>query len=92
MKLEKKDPQLFNWSSWRNGSPAELFLVASFHILTITYGKSVIRKYAIGYCDGETLICRPKTEHKAVMFEKDNEIFWFHLTNREFERIFGVGE
>jgi len=56
VKLEKKDPQLFDWSSWRNGSPVDLLLSADFNVLTSSFGNYSIKRYAIAYCDGEQLI------------------------------------
>jgi len=50
--------------------------------------RKLLQKYAIGYCDAECLRCRPKTKNKAVMFLKDNQFFWFHLRNEEFDLIF----
>jgi hypothetical protein len=49
--------------------------------------KDLLVKYAIGYCSGTTLSCRPKSEHYAVMFQKDDIQFWTHLTVEEFTNI-----
>jgi hypothetical protein len=49
-----------------------------------------LRKYAVGYCDGASVSCRPKTGNKAVMFYKDGRHFWFHMTNYEFEEVFNA--
>ena len=80
--MEYLGEHLFNWSRWRSGSPADLSLACRTEILVLN--KRFIRKYAVGYCDAERLVCRPKVNHKAVMFFKDGFHFWFHLTNKEF--------
>lgn len=50
--------------------------------------RGAIRKHAVGWYNGSSLLCRPKSNHKAVMFFKDGHHFWFHLTNKEFGAIF----
>jgi len=87
MKLEHLDSTLFDWSKWHSGSPKDLGIpYCNYKDLMIR--KEVVRKYAIGYCNGENLLCRPKFGTKAVMFFKDSITFWFHLTNKEFNEIF----
>jgi len=56
--------------------------------LTSESSKKTLQQYAVGWCPGEVLSCRPKTDHVAVMFFKDDIYFWFHLRNEEFEIIF----
>ena len=51
--------------------------------------KIALRKYAIGYCNGAELPCRPKTDCYGVMFQTDEVHFWTHLLDIEFNRIFG---
>jgi hypothetical protein len=51
--------------------------------------KHIIRQYAVGWCCGEELLCRPKCGEIAIMFLKDDVFFWFHLRKNEFEEIFG---
>jgi len=48
-----------------------------------------VLKYAIGYCDAESLPIRPR-EGKAIMFDIQDggELFWLHFEQWEFERIF----
>jgi hypothetical protein len=85
--LEQLDSTLFDWVLWRSGD-----IWNDFHITCKTKNLiengDILRKYAIGWCRGENLICRPKENHIAIMFYKDNKFFWFHLRNIEFERIF----
>lgn len=81
------NPLLFDWIIWRNGSPLDIFGLP-LRNYTIHRIKPLINRYSIGYCNGEELVCRPKIGHKAVMFYKDEEYYWFHMTNEEFEKVF----
>ena len=88
--MDKIDLLLFDWLLWRSGSPLDLGvkLCRSTYLLEQA---QVVRKYAIGYCDGSQLICRPKHHTKAVMFMINDKLFWFHLTDEEFNKIFNEG-
>lgn len=85
--IPKLDATQFDWITWRSGD-----VWNDFHILCKTLhlvaNGDILRKYAIGYCYGENLICRPKENHVAIMFYKDGKTFWFHLRANEFEGIF----
>lgn len=76
----------FTWDIWRAGS------ISEFHIPCreecIIKASEILRKYAVGYCDGGQLLCRPKTGEMAVMFFYNNEHFWFHLRKKEFKEVF----
>jgi len=84
-------PQLpedsFDWQRWRRTDIFGMFGCAcrSEDLFRV---KQQINKYAVGYCLGEKLRCRPKQDHKAVMFLFNDEFCWFHLTNHEFNSIF----
>lgn len=56
-------------------------------LIAVHYGKSILRKFIIGWCEGERLACRPKTGEVAVMIERDVRKFWFHLRKEEFDVI-----
>jgi len=89
LQLPQLDPSLFDFFTWINGSPFATFgIPCVYSELTKEENKRIFKMYAIGYCNGENLICRPKTDTKAVMFCKDGENLWFHFTNKEFEEIF----
>ena len=89
MQLQQLDPTLFDLFTWINGSPYATFGIPCIYSeLTKNCNKSIFKQYAVGYCNGENLICRPKINHKAVMFCKDGDYLWFHFTNKEFEEIF----
>lgn len=85
--IPKLNSTLFDWVMWRNGSPIDIFGV-SLRSYTITNIKFNMIKHAIGYCNAESLICRPKCDCKAVMFFKDGVYYWFHMSNKEFDYVF----
>lgn len=85
--IPKLNPTLFDATTWRNGTPLDLFGV-QLRTWSLANIKTIALKYAVGYCDGGSLMCRPNAECKAVMFYKDDQYIWFHLLNSEFEYIF----
>ena len=87
MELEYLDPQHFNWSRWRRRSLPDLGILRC-RLNILLENKHTLRDHFVGYCQSENLICRPKLNHKAVMFFKDDIHFWFHITNKEFENVF----
>jgi len=84
--LPKMHGTSFDWLSWRGEGIIRLGVTQREAI--IISNANIIKKYAIGFCNGEEIVCRPKKDCKAVMFLKDNEEFWTHLTNKEFDIIF----
>ena len=87
MNLEHMHSTSFNWLCWRRGSLHLLDIqYNTFHILL---HKMSIKKHAIGYCEGDKVLCRPKQNRVAVMFFRNGETFWTHLLTIEFEAIFG---
>lgn len=84
--IEKLDPLLFDWLKWINRGISDFNIPCRY--VSIIDGKNILIKHTIGYCDGESLLCRPKHNHKAIMFFKDGEHFWFHLRNIEFREIY----
>lgn len=82
----KMNSSYFDWLKWRAGSPLDFKIQCREELLISK--TTILRSYAIGWCDGESLICRPKIKHKGVMFYLNNVYFWFHFRNNEFERIF----
>jgi hypothetical protein len=85
--LEKIDSSLFNFETWNAGCLLELGLATRFNEITSREGIRLINQYAIGYCEGNKLPCRPKENTIAVMFYKD-DYFWTHLTVTEFNLVF----
>ena len=86
--IPKIDSSLFTWLEWRAFSIKELGVFCRYADITSCRGKAILRKYAIGYCKGENLLCRPKLNHTALMCFKDGEHLWFHLRNNEFQEVF----
>lgn len=72
----------FSWSRWRR------FNLFKCRYSNISQIGNCIRKYAVGYIKGEHLQCRPKENTYAILFLKDGEFSWCHLTSIEFEEIF----
>jgi hypothetical protein len=86
--IPKLDSTLFDWRRWRAGDVHDLDIQATrYALLTSIDGKRKLKEYAIGWCLGENLRCRPKLEI-AVMFEKNDVQFWFHMRMQEFEEVF----
>jgi len=81
------DSTLFDWLLWRNGDVWNEFHIPCRTAALVANGES-LRKYAVGWCHGENLICRPKQNHIAIMFFKNGKHFWFHLRTHEFNKIF----
>jgi hypothetical protein len=89
MNLKRLHSTSFDWQKWRCGGGFLSELGISCREECLIKEKEVLRKYAIGYLEGEHLYCRPKKGNIAVMFFKDEEEFWFHLRKKEFLTIFG---
>lgn len=88
MKLKKLDASLFTWSNWKAGSIHDLGLQCRYFSITSLRGKEILKKYAIGFCKGENLLCRPKKNEIALMCFFEKEHFWFHLRKKEFTEVF----
>lgn len=86
--MPKLDSTHFDWQKWLTGSIHDFDIPCRFETIISSYGKKILNNFAIGWTYGENLLCRPKENHIAVMFEKDNNQFWFHLRNSEFIKIF----
>jgi len=76
----------FDWITWRGGRLADLGIPCREEALITS--AEILKKHIVGYLEGERLTCRPKAGHTAIMLLKNDEFFWFHLRNIEFQRIF----
>ena len=47
-----------------------------------------LKRYAIGWCDGERLCFKPRYGLVGIMCEKDGEKFWFHIQQKTFDDLF----
>ena len=77
----------FDWLRWRNSDIWVRLGVACRYWDIVDQG-DVLRYYAVGYREGEKLICRPKENETAVLFLIDNRFGWTHLRNHEFMEVF----
>ena len=86
--IEHFNEQSFDWLTWRSGSIVGVLKIPH-RTEMILANKSIIRKYAIGYCNADNIPCRPKKNHIAVMFNT-GELYnwWTHLTTKEFKECF----
>lgn len=85
--IPKIHPSNFTWQLWKSGSLYDLG-IKKYRTEFIVERRKELRKYAIGYCKAESLVCRPKSGCAAVMFQKDEILFWTHLLDIEFELCF----
>ena len=87
-RLLKINSSNFTWDKWAAGSVNDFGIPCRYEKLTSSESKSILNNYVIGWNYGENIPCRPKENHIAVMFEKDDNQFWFHVRNNEFIEIF----
>lgn len=82
--MDRLDGTQFDWLTWRADTMVELLGVRCRRA-DISAQIKVIRRYAIGWCPGEELLCRPKAGCVGIMFLKDGTQFWTHITKEEFD-------
>lgn len=91
-KLPKMDSSLFDWTSWRLVSTFEELFKRPLRwdfVKTDEHFRASIKALTIGWCSGDEVPCRPKSDTMAVMFETPNGNAWIHLRKNEFFKIFG---
>lgn len=86
--IPKLDSSNFTWLNWRAGSIYDLGVKCRYAHITSKEGKTILKKYIIGWCYGHNLMCRPKQNEIALMCFKDDTEFWFHLRINEVLEIF----
>ena len=87
--IKRLSPVCFTFEKWKAGSLSDLGLQTREWSIVSPMGKALIRRSAIGYCDGSSVFVRCKTGTVAIMFENEKfEQWWTHLTQREFELVF----
>jgi hypothetical protein len=84
--IPRLHPTTFDWSRWRAACIADLGVPCREQ--TIIANAYILRRYAIGWLEGERLMCRPEKGEVAVLFLKDGQEFWFHLRDKEFRAVF----
>jgi len=85
--IERLDPGLFDWQTWRAGSPADVFEILC-RTANLIAAAGALRACGVGWCEGSSTPCRPRSGNVAVMFFKDDRHFWFHLRDAEARAIF----
>jgi hypothetical protein len=75
--IEYLNKELFTWNKWRAFNLFRPRCLKDF--------KNLIKPYIIGYSKADDLLCRPKADHYAIMFLKDDIFSWCHITKKEFE-------
>jgi hypothetical protein len=83
---QRIDSSLFTWEAWRAGSLLEV-LGVSLRLLPRERIRVKLRRYAIGWCPGGEVPCRPKADQFAVMFRVGDREFWTHLLPSEFSEL-----
>ena len=79
----------FDWLRWINNDIwIKLGVACRYHDMIAQ--ADVLRKYAVGYCPGWRLYCRPRDNEVAILFLIDDEFGWTHLRKHEFEEVFCV--
>lgn len=86
--IRKIDSSLFDWQLWRAGNITDVFGIKC-RTPDLLSRKKHFKNYAIGYCLGESLKCRPKHNTYAVMFYVNGIEFWTHFLEEEFINIWG---
>jgi hypothetical protein len=86
-KLPRFESSIFDWQSWRIGSPVEMFGIPCRQTTVLLYGE-IFQKHAIGFCPAERTPCRPKLDAMAIMFYVKDTEFWFHMRRDEFDILF----
>ena len=82
------DPTLFTFDRWLAGSIKDLGVPCREKWILSGYGRRILLKAIDGWCPAESLPCRPKVDHVAVMVDLNGDSFWFHLRRSEFMQLY----
>jgi len=85
--MEHLHEQSFTWQAWSGGNLMDMLNIPNREPFIVD-NTDIIQKYAIGWCKGDNIVCRPKTETIAVMFITNNVEWWTHFTIKEFISCF----
>lgn len=83
--LERMHGTSFDFLTWSGGGLTNLGLPNRYDIIKSNI--HILKKYAVGYCLGDELLCRPKKDEVGVMFLKDDRYFWTHMIPEEFKLL-----
>lgn len=85
--IEWMGPENFTYDKWQAGSLSVFGIATRYN--SILENRTILQKYAVGYCEGLKLHFRPKSDNVAVMFwNEELGYFWTHLTIEEFYECF----
>jgi hypothetical protein len=87
--MREIDSSIFDWLTWRADNLWFAFKI-QYHTNALLASQEILRRYAVGWCRGERLLCRPKIGTIAVMFYKDGVYFWTHFRKVEAWLIWGI--
>ena len=85
--IPRINPNNFTWQIWRGGTLKDVGVTCN-RATFIVEKKVALKKYALGYCNAQSLVCRPKSSSMAVMFQNESSLFWTHITIEEFNKVF----
>lgn len=80
----------FEWTRWTRGTIWKKLGIACRKRDIIDH-RDILRQYAVGYRESESLPCRPKPGEVVILFLIDGEYCWTHIRKDEFQEVFGVG-
>ena len=86
--LTRMDSSLFTASVWRAACDFMTEFGFPCRKDEMIKNRSMLQRFAIGWCHSENLACRPKANHVAVMYCKDDRDFWIHMRRSEFYEVF----
>lgn len=81
--IEHYNESSFTFETWSAGNLIEML---NIHNRTdiILENSDVIRKFAIGWCHSDNIVCRPKSGKISVMFFTNGHEWWTHFEMEEF--------
>jgi hypothetical protein len=88
------NPDFFEWSLCRAMTPIDIIgHRLRFNLIAGSeYARKQIRAAAVGWCLSERCLVKPRQGWVCVMFFKNGEHGWFHMTRDEFNLIFSEEE
>ncbi len=78
----------FDWIRWRGGIAVWREIGVACRSPDILEKANILKKYAVGYIEGDKLICRPKEDEIAVLFLIKDDFCWTHFRKKEFDNVF----
>lgn len=88
VKLKQIDGSAFDYFAYKAGDITDLGITGRLD--NFVNNAVIFRKYAVGYCEGVSLACRPRVDCVGVMFEIEDIRFWIHFGKDEFKEVFDI--